>query len=102
MNSRFDALDGRFDALDGKVSDIQERVREWKQGIEDFENCNGIEEVALLTRDKQVEESLRLKCGEFLLLLIGHTNGRDRSPMATIHEDLAGSSNQLTFTEKHR
>ncbi|KAI5648416.1 hypothetical protein M9H77_34421 [Catharanthus roseus] len=54
----------------------------------DFENCNGIEEVALLIRDKQVEENLRLKCGEFLLLLIGHINGRDRSPMATIHEDV--------------
>lgn len=54
----------------------------------DFENCNGIEEVALLIRDKQVEENLRLKCGEFLLLLIGHINGRDRSPMASVHKDI--------------
>lgn len=30
----------------------------------------------------------RLKCGEFLLLLIGHINGRDRSPMASVHEDI--------------
>lgn len=30
----------------------------------------------------------RLKCGEFLLLLIGHVNGRDKLPMATIHEDV--------------
>ncbi|XP_031380324.1 uncharacterized protein LOC116195346 [Punica granatum] len=54
----------------------------------DFESCNGIEEVAELLRDKQVDENLRLKCGEFLLLLIGHVNGRDKSPMATIHEDV--------------
>ncbi|KAJ0102676.1 hypothetical protein Patl1_05224 [Pistacia atlantica] len=54
----------------------------------DFEAYNGIEEVADLIRDKQVDENLRLKCGEFLLLLIGHLNGRERSPMATIHEDI--------------
>ncbi|KAL2558752.1 hypothetical protein Fot_03499 [Forsythia ovata] len=54
----------------------------------DFEACNGIEEVAVLIRDKQAEESLRLKCGEFLLLLIGHVNGRETPPMATIHKDL--------------
>ncbi|XP_057479764.1 uncharacterized protein LOC130767031 [Actinidia eriantha] len=54
----------------------------------DFEVCNGIEEVAVLIRDKQVDENLRLKCGEFLLLLIGHVNGRERSPMATVHEDI--------------
>ncbi|XAR52181.1 hypothetical protein NMG60_11020115 [Bertholletia excelsa] len=53
-----------------------------------FETCNGIEEVAVLIRDKQVDENLRLKCGEFLLLLIGHVNGRDKPPMATIHEDI--------------
>lgn len=53
-----------------------------------FEACNGIEEVAVLIRDKQVDENLRLKCGEFLLLLIGHLNGRERAPMATIHEDI--------------
>ncbi|KAL2457715.1 hypothetical protein Adt_46239 [Abeliophyllum distichum] len=45
----------------------------------DFEACNGIEEVALLIRDKQIEENLRLKCGEFLLLLIGHLNGREKT-----------------------
>ncbi|KAE9464751.1 hypothetical protein C3L33_03376, partial [Rhododendron williamsianum] len=54
----------------------------------DFEACNGIEEVAILIKDKQVEENLRLKCGEFLLLLIGHVNGRERSPMAAVHEDI--------------
>lgn len=35
-----------------------------------------------------MEENLRMKCGEFLLLLIGHVNGRDKAPMATIHEDI--------------
>ncbi|RYR69547.1 hypothetical protein Ahy_A03g016102 isoform B [Arachis hypogaea] len=53
----------------------------------DFEKCSGIMEVADLIRDKQVDENLRLKCGEFLLLLIGHVNGRDAPPLATIHED---------------
>ncbi|TKY67881.1 Cell division protein Cdc14 [Spatholobus suberectus] len=53
----------------------------------DFEKCNGIMEVADLLRDKQVDENLRLKCGEFLLLLIGHVDGRDKPPLATIHED---------------
>ncbi|KAL7146103.1 hypothetical protein ABFS83_06G018600 [Erythranthe nasuta] len=54
----------------------------------DFEACDGIEEVAHLIRDTQVEENLRLKCGEFLLLLIGHVNGRETSPMLTINEDV--------------
>ncbi|XP_038993562.1 uncharacterized protein LOC120117342 [Hibiscus syriacus] len=54
----------------------------------DFEACNGIEEVAELILDKQVDENLRLRCGEFLLLLIGHLNGREGSPMATIHEEV--------------
>ncbi|KAF5800539.1 putative Cell division protein Cdc14 [Helianthus annuus] len=54
----------------------------------DFEACNGIEEVALLIRDKQVDENLRMKCGEFLLLLIGHVNGREGAPMAGIHDDI--------------
>ncbi|KAK4749734.1 hypothetical protein SAY87_027183 [Trapa incisa] len=54
----------------------------------DFESCNGIEEVTDLIRDKQKDENLRLKCGEFLLLLIGQVNGRDKSPMATVHDDL--------------
>ncbi|KAF5734514.1 Cell division control protein 14, SIN component [Tripterygium wilfordii] len=54
----------------------------------EFEHCNGIEEVAELITDKQVDENLRLKCGEFLLLLIGHINGRERSTMASINEDI--------------
>ncbi|XP_058084736.1 uncharacterized protein LOC131232487 isoform X3 [Magnolia sinica] len=54
----------------------------------DFEACRGIDKIAELIKDKQGDENIRLKCGEFLLLLIGHVNGRDRSPMATIHEDI--------------
>ncbi|CBI23044.3 unnamed protein product, partial [Vitis vinifera] len=54
----------------------------------DFESCDGIEEVAHIIRDKQVDENLRMKCGEFLLLLIGHVNGRERPPLARIHEDV--------------
>ncbi|GER46732.1 impaired sucrose induction 1-like protein [Striga asiatica] len=54
----------------------------------DFEICNGIEEVAHLIRDKQTEENLRLKCGEFLLLLFGHANVREKPSMMTIHEDV--------------
>lgn len=30
----------------------------------------------------------RLKCGEFLLLLIGHVKGRERPPLATINEEI--------------
>ncbi|XP_055959843.1 uncharacterized protein LOC126655649 isoform X2 [Mercurialis annua] len=58
------------------------------KAVEDFEVCNGIEEVAVLIRDKQMDENLRLKCGEFLLLFIGHINRRERPPMFTIHEDI--------------
>nr|CAG26907.1 impaired sucrose induction 1-like protein [Mesembryanthemum crystallinum] len=54
----------------------------------DFETCNGIEEVAAIIRDKQVDENLRMKCGEFLLLLIGHVDGREIQPMASVHEDI--------------
>ncbi|KAF5442692.1 hypothetical protein F2P56_035323 [Juglans regia] len=59
------------------------------KAIQDFEACNGIEEVAELIRDKQLDENLRLKCGEFLLLLIGHVNGREKPPLAAIHEDIS-------------
>lgn len=31
---------------------------------------------------------IRLKCGEFLLLLIGHVNGRETPPMMTIHDEI--------------
>ncbi|KAL9269886.1 hypothetical protein AKJ16_DCAP20182, partial [Drosera capensis] len=54
----------------------------------DFESYNGIEEVTGLIRDKQVDENLRMRCGEFLLLLIGHVDGREMTPMATIHDDI--------------
>jgi len=30
---------------------------------------------------------VRLKCGEFLLLLTGHVNGRDLGPLESVHED---------------
>ncbi|PKA46530.1 hypothetical protein AXF42_Ash012663 [Apostasia shenzhenica] len=54
-----------------------------------FEACRGIEKVADLMKNEQVEESIRLKCGEFLLLLIGHVNGRrDHTPSANINEDI--------------
>lgn len=29
-----------------------------------------------------------MKCGEFLLLLIGHVNMRERPPLAAIHDDI--------------
>ncbi|KAJ4956403.1 hypothetical protein NE237_013186 [Protea cynaroides] len=54
----------------------------------DFEADNGFEKITELIKDKQVEENIRIRCGEFLLLLIGHVNGRERPPMATIHEDM--------------
>ncbi|XP_043716941.1 uncharacterized protein LOC122664958 isoform X2 [Telopea speciosissima] len=58
------------------------------KAIKDFEACNGFEKITELIKDKLVEESIRIRCGEFLLLLIGHVNGRERPPMATIHEDM--------------
>ncbi|CAM8908767.1 unnamed protein product [Rhodiola kirilowii] len=55
----------------------------------DFEICNGIEEVADLIRNRQVDESLRWdEMWEFFLLLIGHVNGRERAPMASVHDDV--------------
>ncbi|CAN6568161.1 unnamed protein product [Malus baccata var. baccata] len=40
------------------------------------------------TEGKHMLLLIRLKCGEFLLVLIGHVNGRDRPPLATVHEDI--------------
>ncbi|KAF9616436.1 hypothetical protein IFM89_029690 [Coptis chinensis] len=54
----------------------------------DFEACHGIEKIADLIQDKQMDENIRLKCGEFLLLFIGHLNGRERPPMMRVHEDI--------------
>ncbi|XP_072993035.1 uncharacterized protein [Typha latifolia] len=54
----------------------------------EFEECHGIEKIAELIKDEQGDENIRLKCGEFLLLLIGHVNGRENSPLANIHEDI--------------
>lgn len=55
----------------------------------DFEACHGIERIAELIAEEQGDENIRLKCGEFLLLLIGHVNGRrEGGPLATIYEDI--------------
>ncbi|KAK9147222.1 hypothetical protein Scep_005979 [Stephania cephalantha] len=54
----------------------------------EFEACHGIEKIAELIKDKQVDDSLRLKCGEFLLLLIGHLNGKERSAMIRINDEI--------------
>ncbi|KAL6010901.1 hypothetical protein ACLOJK_001343 [Asimina triloba] len=56
--------------------------------LQEFEACRGIEKIAELLKDKQGDESIRLKGAEFLLLLIGQVNARDRAPMATIHDDV--------------
>lgn len=56
----------------------------------DFEACHGIKKIAELMKDKIGDDSLRLKCGEFLLLLTGHVNGR-REPalLANILEEMS-------------
>nr|CAD1830285.1 unnamed protein product [Ananas comosus var. bracteatus] len=54
----------------------------------DFAECHGVEKIAELIKDEQADEILRLKCGEFLLLLIGNLNGRENSPLANIQEDI--------------
>jgi len=54
----------------------------------EFEACRGLDVVAQLIKDDQKDEDIRLKCGEFLLLLIGHVNGREMAPLATIHDDI--------------
>ncbi|KAK9161074.1 hypothetical protein Syun_007415 [Stephania yunnanensis] len=54
----------------------------------EFEACHGIEKIAELIKDKQVDDSLRLKCGEFLLLLIGHLNGKERPTMIRINDEI--------------
>ncbi|KAK3131491.1 hypothetical protein QOZ80_6AG0507140 [Eleusine coracana subsp. coracana] len=51
----------------------------------DFDECSGLEKVAELLKDVEVEEHIRLKCGEFLLLLIGHVYVKESSP---IHEQM--------------
>ncbi|KAJ3672459.1 hypothetical protein LUZ60_007180 [Juncus effusus] len=61
----------------------------------DFEECNGLEKVANILKDEQADETIRLKCGEFLLILIGHVHGRDNSPLSRINEDI-----KLLFEEK--
>ncbi|XP_037419290.1 uncharacterized protein LOC119284146 [Triticum dicoccoides] len=47
----------------------------------DFEEYSGLEKVAELLKDVQVEEHIRLKCGEFLLLLIGHVYVKENTPI---------------------
>ncbi|XP_038970690.1 uncharacterized protein LOC103695511 [Phoenix dactylifera] len=54
----------------------------------DFEECRGIEKVTELIKDEQGGENIRLKCGEFLLILIGHVNGMENSPLGSIHDDV--------------
>lgn len=54
----------------------------------DFEACRGIDKITELIKNKQADENIRLKSAEFLLLLIGHVNVRDRPPMAGIHSDI--------------
>ncbi|KAM0909225.1 hypothetical protein ACQ4PT_014942 [Festuca glaucescens] len=51
----------------------------------EFEECSGLEKVAELLKDERVEEHIRLKCGEFLLLLIGHVYAKENTP---IHEQM--------------
>ncbi|KAF8662206.1 hypothetical protein HU200_056406 [Digitaria exilis] len=51
----------------------------------DFDEYSGLEKVAELLKDVQVERHIRLKCGEFLLLLIGHVYVKENSP---IHEQM--------------
>ncbi|MCL7028976.1 hypothetical protein MKW94_020580 [Papaver nudicaule] len=54
----------------------------------DFEACRGIEKVTKLIKDKQADEYIRLRCGEFLLLLIGHLNSRERPPKVRVHDEI--------------
>lgn len=54
----------------------------------DFEACRGIEKVTKLIKDKQADENIRLRCGEFLLLLIGHLNSRERPPKVRVHDEI--------------
>jgi len=51
----------------------------------DFEEYSGLDKVAELLKDVQVENHIRLKCGEFLLLLIDHVYVKENSP---IHEQM--------------
>ncbi|MCD7448644.1 impaired sucrose induction [Datura stramonium] len=53
----------------------------------DFEACNGIEEVAILIRDKQVDEILSSSVENFCFSWTCKWGG-ERPPMATIHEDI--------------
>ncbi|KAM3206826.1 hypothetical protein ACQJBY_062161 [Aegilops geniculata] len=55
------------------------------KAVQDFEEYSGLEKVAELLKDVQVEEQIRLKCGEFLLLLIGHVYVKENTP---IHEQM--------------
>ncbi|CAN6480678.1 unnamed protein product [Victoria cruziana] len=69
----------------------------------DFEAGHGIQKVAELIKDTKANENIRLKCGEFLLLLVGHVlpstsrhsaakfddqSGRSKHSLASAEEDL--------------
>ncbi|KQK19673.1 uncharacterized protein LOC100825438 [Brachypodium distachyon] len=56
----------------------------------DFEEYSGLEKVAELLKDLQVEEHIRLKCGEFLLLLIGHVYVKENTPIHAQMKNLFG------------
>ncbi|XP_051197887.1 uncharacterized protein [Lolium perenne] len=56
----------------------------------EFEECSGLEKVAELLKDEQVEEHIRLKCGEFLLLLIGHVYAKENTPIHDQMRNLLG------------
>ncbi|MQL72489.1 hypothetical protein Taro_004810 [Colocasia esculenta] len=56
--------------------------------FQEFEACLGIGKIAEIMKDKRRDDAIRLKCGEFLLLLLGHMSGRGEPPLATVHSDL--------------
>ncbi|PNT75973.1 hypothetical protein BRADI_1g42490v3 [Brachypodium distachyon] len=56
----------------------------------DFEEGSGLKKVAQLLKDVQVEEHVRLKCGEFVLLLIGHVYVKENTPIHKQMKNLFG------------
>ncbi|CAD5190250.1 uncharacterized protein LOC135598957 [Musa acuminata AAA Group] len=57
----------------------------------DFRECHAIENVTDLIKDEQADENIRLKCGEFLLLLVGYVNQTENSPLANIPDEMRRS-----------
>ncbi|CAA6666878.1 unnamed protein product [Spirodela intermedia] len=54
----------------------------------EFEISGGYETVVECMKDVEADESIRLKCGEFLLLLLGQVNGRAEPPFAAMNGNL--------------